>query len=229
MSLMEVGSAGVPSKPALALVPCWAGVGSRCSTFTSSTSSPRSRRPSRAVAKHVSHKQRAQLASSTFSSRFNREDRESASKMTVSAADIGIPTLPQVLQCSRRSLPECLLFTGSATADVRNDTPRPFAGMLTVVGVHLEGSAADAEVELVSAPVQLEAGGGSLVWVDVSKALSACPPSSCVLISRVTSFTGSSTAPVAENVQMQLAPFELKLPKAKVSFTIGTGSCSRCR
>ena len=119
------------------------------------------------------------------------------------------------------------LYTPVATAVcedgrayVRNDGAGAFAGTLNVTAVHLDSGE---ETTAVSARVQLEGGAGSLTWVDAQPALHACPPTRCILVSRV---YGSDGAIVAENEQLLSPPSALVLPSAAVSFQVASAVSS---
>jgi len=116
------------------------------------------------------------------------------------------------------------LFTPVSTAVcddgrayVRNDGTQPVQGTLKVSAVSL---AAGAVTRVVSTPVDLGSGAGELQWTDASAAMRACPNTTCVLVSRFTPAGGGRAAQQAENVQLQVPPFQLALPDASVSFKI---------
>ena len=116
------------------------------------------------------------------------------------------------------------LFTPVSTAVcddgrayVRNDGTQPVQGTLKVSAVSL---AAGAVTRVVSTPVDLGSGAGELQWTDASAAMRACPNTTCVLVSRFTPVGGGRAAQQAENVQLQVPPFQLALPDASVSFKI---------
>ena len=123
------------------------------------------------------------------------------------------------------------LFTTISTAVcddgrayVRNDDSRPFVGSLNISAVHLLSGKV---TESALSPVRLGSGAGTLQWINAQAAMTACPPASCVLISRVYQAGQLGDAEdedvmVSENVQLQKPPYELQLAQATLSFVVGS-------
>ena len=106
----------------------------------------------------------------------------------------------------------------SAELAIRNDLPRPLAGVVRVDAVHLNGSRT---ASVLSLPFD-SLSPSSLQRFDATAAAQACPPTSCVLASTV---IDTSQNAVATNVQLQVTAPQQKNLGLEVSIVrITTGA-----